>query len=201
VCNLYSLSQGQDALRRFFKIDRDETNNQFPILGIRPDTVAPIVRQEGGGRVMESMRWGFPPPLNYSRPATPVINVRNLKTSYWRSWLKREHRCLVPATSFCEWTDSRPKVAHWFALDDRRPLFALAGIWRQWTGERRVYAFLITEANEVVRPIHSKTMPVVLTSEACNDWLTAPIEDVLKLQRPLPNDALRVVATRAKTDG
>jgi hypothetical protein len=59
VCNLYSLNCGQDALRRFFKITRDETSNQFPILGIRPNTLAPVVRQEESGRVMESMRWGF----------------------------------------------------------------------------------------------------------------------------------------------
>jgi hypothetical protein len=28
-------------------------------------------------------------------------------------------------------------VTHWFALDDSRPLFAFAGIWRLWTGERK----------------------------------------------------------------
>jgi putative SOS response-associated peptidase YedK len=144
---------------------------------------------------------GLPPPLNYSRPVTPVTNVRNLESSYWRSWLKRANRCLMPATSFCEWTDSRPKVTQWFALDDTQPLFAFAGIWRQWTGEHCVYAFLTTEANEVVRPIHSKEMPVMLTSEVCKVWLTAPIEDVLKLQRSFPDDALRIVAMRAKTDG
>jgi putative SOS response-associated peptidase YedK len=43
----------------------------------------------------------------------------------------------VPATSFCEWTDSRPKVTHWFALNESRPLFAFAGLWRLWTGERK----------------------------------------------------------------
>jgi putative SOS response-associated peptidase YedK len=147
------------------------------------------------------MRWGFPPPPSFSRPGTPVTNIRNLKSSYWRSWLKRGHRCLVPATSFCEWTDSRPKVTHWFALDDSRPLFAFAGIWRPWSGEHRVYAFLTTEANEVVRPIHSKAMAVMLTGEACDAWLTASIEDALRLQRPLPDEALQIVATRAKTDG
>jgi putative SOS response-associated peptidase YedK len=93
----------------------------------------------------------------------PVTNVRNLKSPYWRGWLKPEWRCLVPATSFCEWTDTRPKVTHWFALDERRPLFAFAGIWRLWTGERkgetgehRLFAFLTTESNEVVKPIHAR---------------------------------------------
>jgi hypothetical protein len=88
----------------------------------------------------------------------PVTNVHNLKSPYWRGWLKAECCCLVPPTSFCEWTESRPKVTQWFALDERRPLFAFAGIWRLWTGERKgetrehhLFAFVITESNEIVR--------------------------------------------------
>jgi putative SOS response-associated peptidase YedK len=195
MCNFYSLSKGQDALKRFFKVEHNETGNMAALPGIFPDTMAPVVRQDGDERVMQMMRWGFPPPLNYSRPATPVINVRNLKTSYWRSWVKPGHRCLVPATSFCEWADGRPKVAHWFALDDSRPLFAFAGIWRVWVGEHRGYAFLTTEANSVVAAVHSKAMPVILTTpEECETWLSAPLADALKLQRPLPDGALQIVA-------
>jgi putative SOS response-associated peptidase YedK len=97
---------------------------------------APIVRTAPDGeRELTMMRWGFQPPPNLG--TVPVTNVRNLKSPYWRGWLKAEWRCLVPATSFCEWTDSRPKVTHWFAIDESRPLFAFAGIWRLWTGERK----------------------------------------------------------------
>jgi putative SOS response-associated peptidase YedK len=92
-----------------------------------------------------------------------VTNVRNVASPYWRGWLKADWRILVPAGSFCGWTDSRPKVTNWFALDESR----FAGIWRPWTGERkgeavehRLFAFLTTEANDVVRPIHAKAMQV-----------------------------------------
>ncbi len=95
--------------------------------------MAPVVRAaRDGERELSLMHWGFPPPPIGN---APVTNVRNLKSPYWRGWLKAEWRCLVPATSFCEWTDSRPKVTHWFALDESRPLFAFAGVWRLW--ERR----------------------------------------------------------------
>src|ERR1700730_2731092 len=67
-----------------------------------------------GERELTMMRWGFPPPPNLGN--APVTNVRNLKSPYWRGWLKALWRCLVPATSFCEWT--APKVTHWFALDE-----------------------------------------------------------------------------------
>jgi putative SOS response-associated peptidase YedK len=206
MCNLYSLNKGQDALRRFLKITSDETGNQPPLPGIYPDTLAPIVRSGGGGRVMEQMRWGFPPLAGANGLVT---NVRKAGSSYWRNWLKSEYRCLVPATSFCEWTDTEPKVTHWFALDDSRSLFAFAGIWRPWEGERQqetgwhlLYAFLTTEANAVVAPVHRKAMPVILTTpHECEAWLSAPLEDALKLQRPLPDDALRIVARGEKQDG
>jgi putative SOS response-associated peptidase YedK len=98
-----------------------------------------------------------------------VTNVRNVASPYWRGWLKSEFRCLVPATSFCEYTDSQPKIPHWLAVGPDRPLFGFAGIWRSWTGGRKremgehlLFSFLTTEANEVVRPVHAKAMPVIL---------------------------------------
>jgi putative SOS response-associated peptidase YedK len=45
-------------------------------------------------------------------------------------------------------------------------------------------------------------MPVILTTaEEIETWLTAPAKDALTLQRPLPNDTLRVVSRGRKEDG
>jgi putative SOS response-associated peptidase YedK len=127
VCNLYSITRTQEAMRRLFRAKRDLTGNFPGLPDVFPDIMAPVIHTAPHGeRELSLMRWGFPPPPNLGK--VPVTNVRNLKSSYWRGWLKAEWRCLVPATSFCEWTDSRPKVTHWFALDERRPLFAFAGI-------------------------------------------------------------------------
>jgi putative SOS response-associated peptidase YedK len=109
---------------------------------------------------------------------------------------------------FCEWTDTRPKAAHWFALDESRPQFAFAGIWRLWTGERRgeigehsLFAFLTTQSNDIVRPIHAKAMPVLLTTEQEFDtWLDGTVNDAIALQRPLPNEFLQIVARGEKSD-
>jgi putative SOS response-associated peptidase YedK len=89
-----------------------------------------------------------------------------------------------------------------------RPEFAFAGIWRPWTGERKketgehlLFLFLTTEANDVVRPINAKAMPVVLTTPAEFDaWLLAEPEEALKLQQPLPADRLEIVATGQRKD-
>ncbi|ESQ92512.1 SOS response-associated peptidase family protein [Asticcacaulis benevestitus] len=142
-----------------------------------------------------------------------VTNVRNVASPHWRRWLGVESRCVVPATSFCEPDQaSGSKQNTWFALDESRPLFFFAGIWTpQWTSVRKVkdgettddlYAFLTTEANEEVKAIHPKAMPVFLrTVEDVETWLTAPTEEALKLQRPLPDGTLKIVARSAKADG
>jgi putative SOS response-associated peptidase YedK len=207
MCNLYSITRSQEAMRHLFRVMRDLSGNLPPLPAIFPDNLAPIVRTTPDGeRELAMMRWGFPPPPNLG--TAPVTNVRNLKSPYWRGWLKAEWRCLVPATSFCEWTDTRPKVTHWFAIDESRSLFAFAGIWRLWTGERKgetgehqMFAFLTTQSNDVVRPIHAKAMPVLLTTEQEFDtWLDGPANEAIALQRPLPNELLRIVAKGEKSD-
>ena len=93
-----------------------------------------------------------------------------------------------------------------------RPAFAFAGIWRPWTGtrgtkaapeegEHRLFSFLTTDANDLMRPIHAKAMPVVLTTpEDRETWLMAPAEVALQLQHPAPLGLLSIVATGARQD-
>jgi putative SOS response-associated peptidase YedK len=69
-------------------------------------------------------------------------------------------------------------------------------------GTHELFGFLTTEANAIVAPIHPKAMPVILTTpEEVDLWLRADPPKALKLQRPLPDDALRIVASGEKEDG
>jgi putative SOS response-associated peptidase YedK len=105
MCNLYSLTRTQDEIRRWFGATRDNAGNLPALPGIFPDQLAPVVRKDREGeRELTLMRWGFPPLPNLG--SQPVTNVRNVKSPYWRGWLKPEFCCLVPATSFCEYTDT-----------------------------------------------------------------------------------------------
>ena len=64
-----------------------------------------------------------------------------------------------------------------------------------------MFAFLTTESNDVVRPIHAKAMPVLLTKpEEWDTWLDGPANDAIMLQRPLANELLRIVTTGEKSD-
>jgi putative SOS response-associated peptidase YedK len=217
MCNLYSLTKGQQAIRELARAMRDNTGNLPPMPGIFPDYPAPIVRNSAEGRELVLARWGMPSPafvLAGKKTDPGVTNIRNTASPHWRRWLGVEHRCVVPFSSFSEpepLPDGRRPPA-WFALAEDRPLACFAGITvAGWRSVRKVkegevtadlFGFLTCAPNAEVAAIHPKAMPVVLTSAAeIDQWLEAPMAEALALQRPLPDGALRIVARGEKSDG
>jgi putative SOS response-associated peptidase YedK len=216
MCNLYSMTRSQAAIIAVTRLMHDRTGNLPPLPSIFPDYAAPVVRNTPEGRELAMARWGMPSPVFAlkGRNSDPgVTNVRNTASSHWRRWLGPENRCVVPFTSFSENEalpdGRRPPI--WFALSDDRPLAFFAGIWTHWTSVRKVregettndlFAFLTTEPNTLVGTYHSKAMPVILTTpEEVDMWMEAPAPVALQLQRPLPDDALVIVARGSKQDG
>jgi hypothetical protein len=115
---------------------------------------------------------------------------------------------------FCEYADTKPRKDPDVVCLGRR---APAGLLRRHLddmarrarhesqpveGEHQLFGFLPTDANVEVGAVHPKAMPVILTSaKAVEQWLTLPPKDALALQKPLPDGALRIVATGEKEDG
>jgi putative SOS response-associated peptidase YedK len=216
MCNLYALTKGQAAIRELARAMRDTTGNLPPLPGLFPDYPAPIVRAGADGvRELVTARWGMPSPafaLRGRKVDKGVTNIRNLNSPHWRRWSGPASRCVVPFTSFSE----NDKGTHgkavpvWFALDESRPLAVFAGLWTRWTGTRKLvegevtgdlFGFLTTAPNREVGAVHPKAMPVILTEpDEIEAWLTAPWREAYRLQRPLPDGALKVVARGKRKD-
>ena len=223
MCNLYSQTKSQDAMRHVFdemltkgEAFADTTGNLPAMAGIFPDYAAPIIRQGRAGWQLTKARWGMPTPqifLAGKRTDAGVTNIRNTASPHWRRWLGVENRCLVPFTSFSE-MDARAAAPRnhpiWFALGPDRPLAFFAGLRTEWTSVRKLkegevtaelFAFLTCPPNRAVAPIHPKAMPVILTKpQEWRQWLTAPAQEALHLQRPLVDGMLQIVAEGARED-
>lgn len=213
MCNRYAADIRKAGLEReIYGYDEWSETRINPVLGnsvleVFPKSIGPIIRlREDGSKEWTSMRWGLPGPPQFG--GAPVTNIRNIKSPHWRPHLGPQHRCLVPFTAFSEYEDASPKgrkQIRWFATPERGIAY-FAGIWRVWSGdygskkdpnigEHVLFSFLTTEANELVRPVHAKAMPVVLRSAAeQEEWLQAPANGLEAIQaRVLPKDALEIV--------
>ena len=163
MCNLYSMTRSQDAIRQLFKVDHDAAGNLPSMPGIFPNYPAPIVRNAEGGRQLALARWGMPSSqlalmqaakkraekleakgkqvefkeLLRMEPDGGTTNIRNVKSKHWQRWLGPANRCVVPFTSFSEFNKTAGGDI-WFALDEIRPLACFAGLWTDWTSVRKV---------------------------------------------------------------
>ena len=163
MCNLYSITTNQQAIREFTRAMVDRVGNLPLLPGVFPDYAAPIVRTGPEGRELAMARWGMPssqralfeatskradklrakgkdvdfPTLLKMEPDAGTTNIRNTASSHWRRWLGPANRCVVPFTSFSEFNREAGGDI-WFALGEARPLAFFAGIWTRWTSVRKV---------------------------------------------------------------
>lgn len=214
MCNRYASDIRKAGKERgYYGFDEWSETRINPILGnavleVFPKSFAPVLKLGESGKLeWVKMRWGLPGPPQFG--SAPVTNIRNVKSPHWRALLQTQHRCLVPFTAFSEYEDSSPKgakIIRWFAPPDRGMLF-FAGITSEYYGDygtkkepnvgtHKLFSFLTTDANDLVRPVHAKAMPVILRSEfECRHWLSAEPDQIETIQaRVLPAETLEIVS-------
>lgn len=154
MCNLYSLSKHQQAIREIAQAMTPEVGNFPPLPGIFPDYPAPILRHHTDGLELAMARWGMPSSrkalfeaasvradklrkkgqdvdfdeLLRMEPDKGTTNIRRTESRHWWPWLGPENRCLVPFTAFNEPDQVARGPSAWFALAEDRPLAFFAGV-------------------------------------------------------------------------
>ena len=60
ICNLYSLTTNQQAIRDVARAMTDSLGNLEPSLDVYPDRPAPVVRNTAEGRELARLTWACP---------------------------------------------------------------------------------------------------------------------------------------------
>lgn len=196
MCGRFTQRKPAKALEEHFGVELPSIKTSF---NVAPTHDVLAVRVVGGGREAAWLNWGLVPswaevPSTGSRSINARSETFTEKPSFREGFLRR--RCIIPADGFYEWQKTgRGKQPYFFRMRDDRP-FGFAGLWERWQGGQGVVldscAILMTEANEVLRPVHDP-MPVILHPEEYSLWLEAGEREramLMELLRPYPGEEM-----------
>ncbi len=147
----------------------------LPLVNIAPTEVVPVVRRAESANEVAWMRWWLVPSWS-SGPSQKyaMFNARCESVAQSRAFREpfRSRRCVVPASSFIEWS-ARSGEKHPYRIRDPHCGLALAGLWDCWgQGGQQVESFAIItcEARADFRDWHHR-MPVMLNAKGADEWL------------------------------
>jgi putative SOS response-associated peptidase YedK len=197
MCGRFAITLPNDAMAQLFDAAPANDLPDVPNFNVCPTTQIHTVFQEGQGRRLAPMRWGFLPHWYKSPTDGPLLINARAETIATKPAFRdacRQRRCIIPATGFYEWTkDDEGKRLPWYIQrSDGAPL-AFAGVWQDWEVEDqrfRTCAVVTAGANEAISQIHHR-MPVVLEAADWPLWLGEAGHGAAPLMKAAPEKALR----------
>lgn len=117
------------------------------------------------------MRFGYRSP----QPGKTIINARS-ETMAARPMFAdscRERRCLIPASYYYEWLHHDAGKQKFALYTPKDRLFYMAGLYRYDDAEGKMPSFVVLTRNAApeIAFIHDR-MPVILSPEDCDEWLS-----------------------------
>ncbi len=200
MCGRFTLKTDPKAIASQFKVSSiailegriaDLTSPAIPVgqvdseafqrnFNVAPTHQIPAIVSQDNETLLAAFSWGLVP--NWAKdPAigSRMINARSEtaaeKPSFRSALAKR--RCIVPADGWYEWQGSPGKKTPFYFSATSDAVLGLAGIyesWKQPDGQLLWSAAILTQkARADFSCIHDR-MPVLLTSELQETWLSAP---------------------------
>ncbi|MGI5247418.1 SOS response-associated peptidase [Dactylosporangium sp. CA-139066] len=206
MCGRYATSRSNVDLSQLFEAT-DDTGGLEPDYNVAPTDSVPIVRvsQSGGGRVLNSARWGLVPawakdPKVGARMINARVETVTTSNAFAQSFTRR--RCLVPADGWYEWVrgEKSAKQPYFMTLGDGEPC-VFAGLWTVWgkdEGRLLTCTIITTPAVDDLALIHDR-MPLLLPRDRWDAWLGADADPGLLAPTPSSHVArleLRPVGSR-----
>jgi putative SOS response-associated peptidase YedK len=187
MCRSYVARANAVELARLFGTKPDK----LPNLGVRynlcPTDVAPLVRETGDGRRLETAVWDYRDDKVVDlKGRRPLINVQSERFRNSSAFASR--RCLVPVDGFYEFEKTDGKPQPWLFRREDNDTFAFGGAWSLWQGQDETlltFTLLTTAPGPLVAPVHDR-MALVLDPADWDCWLTGDVRAAGALLRPNP---------------
>lgn len=144
-------------------------------LNIAPTEPVPVVFEEEGERHLRLMRWWLVPswvPEISTRFSMFNAKAETLSTSKAFRGLQRHRRCILPASSFIEWTAGQGGKQPWL-IRPAEGAIAFAGLWDVWEKDGNCLescTIITTAAAPGIDRLHTR-MPLMLRPEQFDAWL------------------------------
>lgn len=190
MCNLYRMTKNTDEVAKWFAALEARGGANFGE-EVYPGYPGLVVAD---GKV-EQMSWGFPLVMKgkSGKPLKPkpVNNARTdkLDSFFWRHSFE-ERRCLIPVSAWAEAQGPKgAKTRTWMSLPNKE-LFACAGVWRDSDEFGLCYSMVMTDsAGSASADVHSR-MPVLLSVEDYEGWVSGSPEEAKALCRAWSGDLI-----------
>ena len=208
MCGRFTLTQPANIAAKFGLDNFAPVEPEFyePRFNVAPTQRIVVIPTRDMKREARRMRWGFIP--SWAKDASIGSRLINARaegidtTPSFRAAFKYR-RCLIPADSFYDWLPTVQGKQPYRIMLASGELFAFAGLWERWRdrqGEAVEACCIVTcTPNELAVRFHDR-MPVIISPEDYDTWLTGTPEQALALLKPYPAQAMRAYPVSAKVN-
>lgn len=188
MCARFELNTKVKDLVEEFEISNLEEITWAP--QFRPYGKAPVIVQEGAGRILKLMEFALIP--SWSKEKRIKFSTYNARLTDYDEKKKKEvsiyekptwrasfaaRRCLVPMTHFIEPIYTGEYAGHWVRFSEKKnQILVAAGIWEEWISKEdgeviESFAIITDDPIPFVEKMGHGRSPLFISDKAFQSWL------------------------------